>query len=84
MRHESAKLLTDALEAAEGITQYTAGASLREFETNHQLRDAVYWRFAVLGEALASLRRMDEKRQSRFPSIEGSSGSETRLFMGIP
>jgi uncharacterized protein with HEPN domain len=59
MQPESAKLLRDMLDAAQRIADYTRGKSCDDFLADHKLRDAVQWNFAVIGEALSQLYKLD-------------------------
>jgi uncharacterized protein with HEPN domain len=45
MQPESAKFLTDILEAVNRITQYTTGKTREQFLVDGELRDAVQWNF---------------------------------------
>jgi uncharacterized protein with HEPN domain len=59
MRPESAKLLSDILQAADRIAKYTAPVSRGSFLNDDQLRDAVNWNFIIVGEALSQLHKLD-------------------------
>lgn len=59
MRPESAKLLTDISQSVTQILAYTRGKSRDDYLNDKQLRDAVQWNFAVIGEALAQLHKAD-------------------------
>lgn len=65
MQPESAKLLTDISDAATQIVLYTKGKSRDDFLTEKQLRDAVQWNFAVIGEALSKLQKIDPETARR-------------------
>lgn len=56
---ESAKLLQDALDCAERIAAYTHGKTRHNYLAEQALRDAVQWNFAVIGEALSKLQKID-------------------------
>jgi len=59
MQLESRTLLTDALMAVDLIEQFTRGRKLEELAADPLLRSGVYWQFAVLGEALSRLQKVD-------------------------
>lgn len=59
MLPEAAKLLTDVLQSLDRIIEYTSGKTRSDYLETSALRDAVQWNFAVIGEALAQLRRHD-------------------------
>lgn len=65
MPPESAKFLSDILDAAERITAYTAGKTRDGFLADGQLRDAVNWNFTVIGEALGQLHKLDSPTAER-------------------
>jgi len=47
-------------EAARSIAEFSAGKSLSDFSGDKLLRAGIYYEFAVIGEALAQLRALDE------------------------
>ena len=59
MRPESAKLLSDILQATDRIAKYTHAKGLTEYLSDTLLRDAVHWNFAIIGEALNQLNKTD-------------------------
>lgn len=59
MRLEVRKYLYDIQEAAELAAQFTSGKSLAEYQRDPMLRLAVERAFAIIGEALAQLARLD-------------------------
>ena len=59
MQLESRTLLTDALTAVDLIEQFTRGRKLEDLAANPLLRSGIYWQFAVLGEALSRLQKVD-------------------------
>lgn len=69
---EARKYLYDMQEAAKLVSQFTSGKALEDYEQNPMLRLAVERAFAIIGEALVQLARVDEKlacRISEFRSI---------------
>ncbi len=59
MRPEAAKFLRDILDASDRITEYTRDKNKDDYLANGELRDAVQWNFAVIGEALGQLQKVD-------------------------
>ena len=59
MRLEAQKYLYDIQEAAGLATQFTSGKDFAEYQRNPMLRLAVERAFAIIGEALAQLARVD-------------------------
>lgn len=59
MRPESAKFLSDILDAVQCIVRYTSGKTREVYVADHELRDAVQWNFAVIGEAMSQLHKID-------------------------
>lgn len=60
MQPEAKKLLADALEAVVTVLEFSRGRSFEDMSHDKLLRSGIYWQFAVIGEALAQLRRFDE------------------------
>jgi uncharacterized protein with HEPN domain len=65
MQPESAKLLRDILEAGTTVRAYTAGRTRDAFLAEGQVRDAVNWNFAIIGEALSQLHKLDASTAER-------------------
>src|SRR5438067_1533819 len=65
MQPESRKLLADALGAAIAIEAFAAHKALSDLETDSLLRSGSYWQFAIIGESLARLRKLDENTFDR-------------------
>jgi uncharacterized protein with HEPN domain len=59
MRLETRKYLYDIQEAAGLAAQFTAGKDFAEYQRDPMLRLAVERAFAIIGEALAQLARVD-------------------------
>lgn len=59
MPPKSAKYLQDMLDCADRIVFYVKDKDLRSFLADQGARDAVAWNFAVIGEALSQLNKMD-------------------------
>jgi uncharacterized protein with HEPN domain len=65
MRLEAKKYLYDFQQAAERITDFTAGRGFDDYRSNALLRCAVERQFEITGEALAQLIRLDETLAAR-------------------
>jgi uncharacterized protein with HEPN domain len=61
MRPESGKFLVDMLNAVDRIADYTSGKTRDDYLSDRKLRDAVQWNFAVIGEALSQLEKVDPR-----------------------
>lgn len=59
MQPEARKLLSDALEAANAVAEFSRARDFDQFKADLQFRSAIYWQFAIVGEALSQLRRID-------------------------
>lgn len=59
MPPEARKLLTDMLNSAEAVLRFVSGKTLEDMRLDDVLRSSVYFKFVVIGEALAQLRRFD-------------------------
>jgi uncharacterized protein with HEPN domain len=65
MRLEARKYLYDIQEAASLAAQFTAGKDFAEYQRNPMLRLAVERAFAIIGEALVQLSRLDAALAAR-------------------
>ena len=59
------KYLLDIQQAADSLTQFTAGKQLADYEKDAMLRAAVERKFEIIGEALAQLVKIDPDVVSR-------------------
>lgn len=69
---EAKKFLYDIAEAADYISQFTAGRTYEEYHTNPMLRSAVERQFEIIGEALNQLLQREpglKRRISHAPLI---------------
>lgn len=66
MRLEIRKYLYDIQEAARLAHQFTSGKDFAEYQDDAMLRFAVERAFAIIGEALAQLARVDAAIAARF------------------
>lgn len=67
MRLEARKYLYDIQEAAALAAQFTAGKDFAAYQRDAMLRLAVERAFAIIGEALAQLARVEPKTFSMVP-----------------
>jgi uncharacterized protein with HEPN domain len=65
MPPEAKKLLTDIHDAADSVAEFAAGKTLTDFSSDKLLRSGIYYQFAIIGEALAQLRDLDETTAQR-------------------
>jgi len=65
----AAKLLWDARQAADRIARIVAGKSFDDYLSDDILRWAVERQFAISGEALAVLRRIEPALADRIPDL---------------
>ena len=63
---ESQLLLSDILQAAEDIRNFTQGMSRQAFVADEKTRSAVLYKFAVMGEAT---KRLPDEIRARYPDI---------------
>ncbi|HWG18980.1 MAG TPA: HepT-like ribonuclease domain-containing protein [Terracidiphilus sp.] len=71
MRLEAQKYLYDIREAAGLAAQFTSGKDFAEYQRNPMLRLAVERTFAIIGEALAQLARVDPALVARITDFRG-------------
>jgi len=88
------KLLWDAAQAADRIARITAGKTFADYLSDDVLRWAVERQFAIVGEALAVLRRIEPVLADSIPDlariiafrnvlIHGYAGVDDRLVWGV-
>lgn len=73
MQLEAKKLLEDMRRGMELILQFTAGRSLKDYNSDPMLRSAVERQFEIIGEALTRLSKTD-------PSVAASMGGYRRII----
>ena len=69
MQPDSRKLLSDVRDAAAAIIAFARDKTIADLAGDDLLRSGVYWKFAVIGEAMSQLRRIDE------PTFDGITES---------
>lgn len=74
MQLEARKYLFDVQEAAELVSQFTAGKDFAEYRHDPMLRLAVERAFTIIGEALGQLARVDPSAASRITDLPGIVG----------
>jgi uncharacterized protein with HEPN domain len=82
MRLESRKLLTDALQAVVAIEEFTKSRDFSALASDKLLRSAIYWQFAILGEAMAQLRKLDEPTFDRISESWRIVGFRNQIIHG--
>jgi uncharacterized protein with HEPN domain len=86
MQLEARKYLYDVQEAAELVSQFTAGKDFADYRQNPMLRLAIERAFTIIGEALAQLARVDADLASQitdFRSIVGFRNVLTHAYAQI-
>lgn len=64
-----AKYLWDARRAAERVQRFTAGKGFEDYRADELLRSGVERQLAIIGEALAALRRADPALAATVPEL---------------
>ena len=82
MLPESAKFLSDILDAVDWITKYCSGKTREQYLSDHELRDAVQWNFLVIGEALNQLNKLDPKTAEQIGEWQRIIGFRNQLIHG--
>lgn len=80
MQHESPALLWEARRAAELVRDFVAGRTKDEYDADVMLRSAVERQFAIVGEALNRLRRVDLETAESIPDLAGIIGFRNVLI----
>ena len=70
MRLEAKKYLYDIQRAVELLRAFTSGRTLADYEGDAMLRSAVERQFAIIGEAMTHLARVDESAAGRISHHE--------------
>jgi uncharacterized protein with HEPN domain len=69
MEADSAKLIWDALRAAEAARRMATGADFGRYRADEMLRSAIERQLEILGEALSQLRRVDPATASMLSDL---------------
>jgi uncharacterized protein with HEPN domain len=79
MQLEVRKYLYDVQEAADLVSQFTAGKDFADYQQNPMLRLAIERAFTIIGEALAQLARVDANLASRISDFRNIVGFRNLL-----
>jgi len=79
---EEAKLVVDMLESARSIEKYLGDQSLMDPHLDRQVRDAIYWNFTVIGEALNASKRYGELLIDRISESHRIIGFRNQIVHG--
>jgi uncharacterized protein with HEPN domain len=79
MQLEVRKYLYDVQEAADLVSQFTAGKDFADYQQNPMLRLAIERAFTIIGEALAQLARVDANLASRISNFRNIVGFRNLL-----
>src|SRR2546423_12414532 len=82
MQLESRTLLTDALGAARLIDDFARERAFEELSKDELLRSAIYWQFALLGEALTRLRKLDQNTFDQISEAWRMVGFRNQILHG--
>jgi uncharacterized protein with HEPN domain len=69
MRRDPRAYLWDVREAADAITSFVQGRTFNDYVSDLMLRSAVERQFAIIGEALSQLSRVDPGLAARIPEL---------------
>lgn len=69
MRRDPRAYLWDVREAADAIAGFVLGCSLDDYSADLMLRSAVERQFAIIGEALSQLAKVDQALAARIPQL---------------
>ncbi len=82
MQPESRKLLEDMRLAAVSIQHFLRGKSLTDLKGEDLLRSAIYYKFAIIGEALSQLRHQDPQTAERISEQTRIIGFRNQIIHG--
>lgn len=69
MRHDPRAYLWDVREAADAIASFVRGRGFDQYASDLMLRSAVERQFAIIGEALSQLSKLDPGLGARIPEL---------------
>lgn len=78
-QRELAKYLFDVAEACRSIRGFVAGKTLEDYGADELLRSGVMYQFAIIGEALTHLLRLDPSLAERITSAARIVAFRNRL-----
>jgi uncharacterized protein with HEPN domain len=70
MQPEARERLRHVRDSAEAIVRYTTGKTFDDYEDDEILRDAVQWRFMIVGEALREALKLEPSMKARVTSYQ--------------
>lgn len=82
MHADARKFLWDARRAAERVAHFTRGKTFAEYEADDLLRSGVERQLAIVGEALAQLRRIDPTTAAAISELPRITGFRNVLIHG--
>lgn len=82
MRPESRMLLQDMLDAAQAIEQFVSQKHLADFKSDELLRSGIYYKFAIIGEALSKLSKQDEALSDQIDEAPRIVGFRNQIIHG--
>src|SRR5215203_1753588 len=82
MQPDARALLFDMQNACDRIASLIAGKTEQEFVQEIGVHDGVQWNFAVIGEALSKLRRLDPDTCGRISDASKIVGFRNQLLHG--
>lgn len=82
MSPESRKLLSDMLEAATAIVEFTNGREFIEIGRDKLLRSGLYYQFVIVGEAMSQLRNRDRQTYDRISEAFRIIGFRNQVVHG--
>ena len=82
MRREAAKYLVDVRDAAAALTRFVADRTREEYLQDELLRSGVQWQFAVIGEAISQLAKIDLDTAERITDDRQIIGFRNILIHG--
>jgi uncharacterized protein with HEPN domain len=82
MPPEAAKLLFDMKRAAERIDRFVAGKSFADYLSDELLRSGVERQFAIIGEAMTRLIKLDRSVAERLTDYRKIAGFRNALVHG--
>lgn len=82
MDQQTQKLLRDAIGAACQIIEYTGDVEFAEFASERMRQQATFYAFAVLGEALNKLTKLDPSVRQQISDVQVAIDMRIRIIHG--